>query len=141
MFLFAVLLAVTAQSTQLSTHEGVYRGTARNTAGTLQLGNTDAVKTVFRLDVAGDSLYLKANTRGASESVVGAWPTSRVSATETTFSAKGLSKGPLHLRRDLHWTISGGVRVSATITTRNPSQRPDDYFGGSSVSLTLLKIR
>lgn len=141
MFVIVILVALAAQATRISTHEGVYRGTARNAAGTLQLGNADAVNTMFRLTAVGDSVFLRANTRGGTEIVVGAWPTTRVSATSTTLSAKGLATGPLHLRRDLQWALYGGVRVAATITTRNPSQKSDDYFGGRSVSLTLMKVR
>ncbi len=140
MIVLFLLVGTLLQPSSLSTHTGVYRGTARNAAGPLQLGNADAVNTVFRLTVTGDSLFLRANTRSGTIVDVGAWPTSRVKTTSTTLSATGLLKGPLRLRRDLQWTLSGGIRVAAVVTTRNPSQKADDYFGGGTVNLTLMKI-
>jgi hypothetical protein len=52
-----------------------------------------------------------------------------------------LPKGALHLRRTLTWKRTAGIRVNAELSTANASQREDDYFGGSRVQLTLLKIR
>jgi hypothetical protein len=129
------------QPSSLPTHTGVYKGTARNAAETLQLGNADAVNSVFQLTVIGDSLLLQAITRSGTQIHIGTWPMSRVTATPTELSTKGLPKGPLHLRRDLQWTLSGGIRVTATVTTRNPSQKSDDFFGGGAVNLTLMKVR
>lgn len=141
MIVLLLLVGTFLQPSSLSTYTGVYKGTARNAAGALQLGNADAVNTVFQLTVIGDSLHLRANTRSGTTVDLGAWPTSRVNATSTTLSATGLLKGPLRLRRDLQWTLSGGIRVTAVVTTRNPSQKADDYFGGGTVNLTLVKLR
>jgi hypothetical protein len=141
LLLLLLLLMPTLQPSSLPAHTGVYKGTARNAAGTLQLGNADGVTTVFQFSVIGDSLSLRANTRSGSQMLIGTWPLSRVTATPTEISTKGLPKGPLHLRRDLQWTLSGGIRVTATVTTRNPSQKSDDFFGGGAVNLTLMKVR
>ena len=137
--LFVASLFVTA-SAAIDTHLGVYKGIARNASGPLQLGNSSAVNTIFQLQSSDDSLYLRANARGGSTVTVASWPLSRVAYTTESLSAKGLTKGPLHLRRSMQWSISGGIRVSATVTTHGASQTADDFLGGSKVMLTLVRI-
>lgn len=141
MLLTSIVLSCMVLSADVTSHVGVYRGTARNAAGTLQLGNNSATTSVFQLETVKDSLYLKGNARGGTAIVLASWPLSRVESTKESIKAKGLSKGPLHHRRSLQWNISGGIRVSATIITNGASQPPDDFFGGSEVMLTLLKVR
>lgn len=128
-------------SLAIDPHLGVYKGVARNASGPLQLGNSTAVTTIFQLQTTGDSLHLRANARGGNTVIVASWPLTRVSCTGESLSAKGLQKGPLHLRRSLQWSLSGGIRVSAMVTTHGASQPADDFFGGSKVQLTLIKTR
>lgn len=132
---------ILAAFTAIDPHLGVYKGVARNASGPLQLGNTTAVTTIFQLQTSGDSLYLRANARGGNNVVVASWPLTRISYTGESLSAKGLPKGPLHLRRSMRWSLSGGIRVSATVTTHGASQTSDDFFGGSTVTLTLVKLQ
>ena len=126
-------------SAAIDPHLGVYKGVARNASGPLQLGNSTAVTTIFQLQTTSDSLHLRANARGGNTVIVASWPHTRVSCTGESLSAKGLQKGPLRLRRSMQWSLSGGIRVSATVTTHGASQSPDDFFGGSTVILTLIK--
>lgn len=128
-------------SAAIDTHLGVYKGVARNASGPLQLGNGTAANTVFQLQTVRDSLFLRANARGGSSVTVAVWPLTRVSCTGESLSAKGLQKGSLHLRRSMRWSLSGGIRVSATLTTHGASQPADDFFGGSKVLLTMMKTR
>ncbi|MFN4984826.1 MAG: hypothetical protein ACK5GI_01605 [Ignavibacteria bacterium] len=125
---------------------GVFKGTARNNGGVLQLGGAASSSTVFMLQRTGDSLHLRAVASGGTERTIGSWPVARVktdkpSPTEQVLTATGLPKGPLHLRRTLTWTQSAGIRVSATVRTNNASQTQDDFFGGGEVTLTLMKAR
>lgn len=142
-FLVAWAVAVgSAQPLQtLKFHLGTYQGTLRNAAGVLQLGGADATKSVVVLSVIADSLRLEAMDKTGSMKRVATWPLSRVTAQGDSFTASGVRKGALHLRRTITWKRSGGIRVNAELTTVNASQREDDYFGGSRVTLTLLKIR
>lgn len=134
------LLLVALQSHPIDRLTGVFKGSARNQSGVLQLGGT-ATNTVFQLQHAADSLHLRAITMSGTERTIASWALSRITISGDSFTAKGLPKGPLHLRRSLTWTQSAGIRVSATITTNAASQQPDDFFGGGEVMLSLMKIR
>ncbi|MBU3679768.1 MAG: hypothetical protein FGM32_09210 [Candidatus Kapabacteria bacterium] len=136
-----VISLILTTSAAIDAHLGVYKGVARNASGPLQLGNTTAVTTIFQLQTIGDSLHLRANARGGSNVIVASWPLTRVSCTTESLNAKGLPKGPLHLRRSMQWSISGGIRVSATVTTHGASQTTDDFFGGAKVMLTLVRVK
>lgn len=120
---------------------GTFQGTLRNASGVLQLGGADATKSVVTLKASADSLLLEAMDKTGSIRRIAAWPMARVKVAGDVLAATGFSKGALHLRRSLSWKRSGGIRVSAELTTSGASQREDDYFGGSRVMLTLLKIR
>lgn len=134
------LLLVALQSPPIDRLTGVFKGSARNQSGVLQLGGT-ATNTVFQLQHTADSLHLRALTLSGTERTIASWPLSRVTISGESFTAKGLPKGPLHLRRTLTWTLSAGIRVSATIRTNAASQRSDDFFGGGEVTLTAVKVR
>lgn len=136
---FIVLLFQTPAS--LQPHLGSYRGTLRNAAGIAQLGTADSVTTTVTLEQARDSLFLRAISRSGTQQTLGAWPRSRLSVTTTTITARGVQQGPLHLRRDLTWTLSAGIRVNADLKLRGKATTDDDYFGGMVVALTLLKVR
>ena len=127
--------------TDITAHLGTYQGTLRNASGVLQLGGADATKSVVVLSASADSLRLDAMDKGGTLRRIGSWPMTRVTAAGESFTATGVQKGPLHLRRTLTWKRTAGIRVNAELTTANASQREDDYFGGSRVQLTLLKIR
>lgn len=120
---------------------GTFQGTLRNASGVLQLGGSDATKSIVTLSASADSLVLEAIDKTGSNRRIAAWPMARVKVAGDVLTATGLSKGALHLRRSLSWKRSGGIRVSAELTTAGASQREDDYFGGGRVMLTLLKIR
>ncbi|MEY2720163.1 MAG: hypothetical protein RLZZ273_1529 [Bacteroidota bacterium] len=141
LFLLLLLASASLFSQSLDTFTGVYKGTARNQGGVLQLGGASSSATVFMLARAGDSLHLRAVATGGTERTVGSWPVARVKTDNQTFTATGLTKGPLHLRRTLTWTQSAGIRVSASVRTNGASQAPDDFFGGGEVTLTLMKAR
>ena len=141
-YLIFLLLASTSLFSQsLDTFTGVYKGTARNQGGVLQLGGASSSSSVFMLQRAGDSLHLRAVASGGAERTVGSWSVARVKTDKQVLTATGLPKGPLHLRRTLTWTQSAGIRVNATVRTSGASQTPDDFFGGSEVTLTLVKMR
>lgn len=141
-FLLLLLLAsVSLFSQSLNSFTGVYKGTARNQGGVLQLGGASSSSTVFMLARTGDSLHLRAVASGGVERTIGSWPVARVKTDKQTLTATGLFKGPLHLRRTLTWTQSAGIRVSASVRTSGASQTPDDFFGGGEVTLTLMKVR
>jgi hypothetical protein len=127
--------------TDITAHLGTYQGTLRNASGVLQLGGADATKSVVVLSASADSLRLDAMDKAGTMRRIGSWPMTRVSAAGESFTANGLPKGALHLRRTLTWKRTAGIRVNAELSTANASQREDDYFGGSRVQLTLLKIR
>jgi hypothetical protein len=138
--LLASLLLAALQSHPIDRLTGVFKGSARNQSGVLQLGGT-ATNTVFQLQHVADSLHLRASTLSGTERTIASWPLSRVTISGDSFTAKGLPKGPLHLRRTLTWTLSAGIRVSATIRTNAASQKSDDFFGGGEVILTAVKVR
>ena len=138
-FLVSLLLAA-LQSHPIDRLTGVFKGSARNQSGVLQLGGT-ATNTVFQLQHVADSLHLRALTLSGTERTIASWPLSRVTISGESFTAKGLTKGPLHLRRTLTWTLSAGIRVSATVRTNAASQQSDDFFGGGEVTLTAVKVR
>lgn len=135
------LLVILALGTAINPHLGTYRGTARNASGILQLGSDASATTVFELALRNDSLVLRAIAKSGSVSTVACWPMSRVQVSGATVTAKGLRTGPLHQRRSLHWNTTVGIRASATLTTMGATQKQDDFFGGGSVQLTLLKVR
>jgi hypothetical protein len=136
----AFILFAAQQSPHVDSLTGVFKGSARNQSGVLQLGGT-ATNTVFQLQHVADSLHLRALTLSGTERTIASWPLSRVTISGDSFTAKGLPKGPLHLRRTLTWTLSAGIRVSATIRTNAASQKSDDFFGGGEVILTAVKVR
>ncbi len=140
-----VLLTLTSatpiQAQQVAPHLGTFQGTLRNASGVLQLGGADASKSVVKLSFSGDSLVLEAIDKAGTLRRLASWPMSRVSVSGDALTATGVSRGALHLRRSLTWKLIGGIRVSAELTTAGASQREDDFFGGSRVMLTLLKIR
>ncbi|MEN9282071.1 MAG: hypothetical protein RL594_1006 [Bacteroidota bacterium] len=136
-----VLLTIIAIGNALESHLGTFRGTARNASGILQLGSDASATTVFELDNRNDSLALRAITKSGRRLTVAVWPMGRVSVRGSTLTAQGLRTGPLHQRRTLDWNVTAGIRVSATLTTNGASQKHDDFFGGGSVQLTLLKVR
>ena len=125
----------------LQPHLGIYRGTLRNAAGIAQLGTAESITTTVTLEQRSDSLFLRAITRSGTQQTVGAWPSSRVSFTSTTITANGVQQGPLHLRRDMTWTLSAGIRVQVELKLRGKATADDAYFGGKVVGLTLLKVR
>jgi len=127
--------------TDITAHLGTYQGTLRNASGVLQLGGADATKSVVVLSVSADSLRLDAMDKAGAMRRIGSWPMTRVTTAGESLTATGLPKGALHLRRTLTWKRTAGIRVNAELSTANASQREDDYFGGSRVQLTLLKIR
>jgi len=127
--------------TDITAHLGTYQGKLRNASGVLQLGGADATKSVVVLSASADSLRLDAMDKAGTMRRIGSWPMTRVSAAGESFTATGLPKGALHLRRTLTWKRTAGIRVNAELSTAKASQREDDYFGGSRVQLTLLKIR
>lgn len=129
------------QAQQVAPHLGTYQGTLRNASGVLQLGGADATKSVVKLSISGDSLVLEAIDKAGTLRRLATWPMSRVNVAGEVLTATGASTGAIHLRRSLTWKLSGGIRVSAELTTAGASQRDDDFFGGSRVMLTLLKIR
>ena len=136
-----LLASPRAVSQDLRSLTGVFQGTARNASGVLQLGGQAATNTVFELMQSRDSLQLKAISRSGTNTTVASWHIKRVTVLGQTLNAKGLTRGPLHLRRSCTWTQLGGIRVQATITTNGASQRSDDFFGGGEVMLSLIKIR
>jgi hypothetical protein len=138
-FLLALNATPSADNASITAHLGTYQGTLRNASGVLQLGGADATKSVVVLSASADSLRLDAMDKGGTLRRIGSWPMTRVTAAGESFT--GVQKGPLHLRRTLTWKRTAGIRVNAELTTANASQREDDYFGGSRVQLTLLKIR
>lgn len=142
MFQLLTLVVMLFQApASLQPHLGSYRGTLRNAAGIAQLGSADSVTTTVTLEQVRDSLFLRAIKRSGTQQTIGAWPASRVSFTSTTITAKGLQRGPLHLRRDMTWTLTAGIRANAELRLRGKATADDDYFGGRVVALTLLKVR
>lgn len=148
-----VVIIILALSTSLAgtpdcvrTHVGTFKGTARNAAGPLQLEGA-ATTTIFTLSVTADSLYLRALAAGGQERTIAAWPLTRVICAGEMLKANGATAtttattGPLHLRRTMMWNLKGGIRAEATVSTKGSSQPADDFFGGSEVQLTLLKVR
>lgn len=136
------LASAIAQATpSVASFIGTFQGTLRNASGVLQLGGADATKSIVKLSTSRDSLILEAIDKTGTLRRIATWPLSRVSVAGDALTATGVSKGALHLRRSLTWKLIGGIRVSAELTTAGASQREDDFFGGSRVMLTLLKIR
>ena len=125
----------------LTPHLGAYRGTVRNAAGVAQLGTAEAVTTTVTLSQTKDSLQLSAISRSGTKVVLGAWPNTRVKVSGNAITASGVKQGPLSIRRSLTWTLSGGIRVTATLTTHGTTTATDGFFGGKVVSMTLLKVR
>ena len=138
---WTVAVGTTQPAQTIGSHLGTYQGTLRNAAGVLQLGGADATKSVVVLSVVADSLRLEAIDQTGSMRRIATWPLSRVKTQGDSLTASGGGRGALHLRRTLIWKRSGGIRVNAELTTAYASQREDDYFGGSRVTLTLVKIR
>ena len=139
--LFALTSAMPVRAQHVGAYLGTFQGTLRNASGVLQLGGADATKSVVQLSVSRDSLVLEAIDKTGTSRRLATWPMSRVTVAGDALKATGASKGALHLRRSLTWKLIGGIRVSAELTTAGASQREDDFFGGSRVLLTLLKIR
>lgn len=136
-----ILLLLFQALNVLQPHLGNYRGTIRNAAGVAQLGTAEFVTTAVTLEQRSDSLFVRAINRSGTQQTIAAWPMSRVTVNEATIKATGVSQGPLHLRRDMTWTISAGIRINAELKLRGKAPADDDYFGGKVITLTLLKVR
>lgn len=139
--LLASILMLLQAPAAVQQHLGTYRGTLRNAAGVAQLGTSELVTTTVTLEQGQDSLRLLAVSRTGDQRLLGAWPSKRVTTSGSAITATGVPHGPLHHRRDLRWTMSGGIRVRAELTMRGKTTSDDDYFGGKVVVLTLLKVR
>jgi hypothetical protein len=139
--IFSIILLLFQAPNVLQPHLGSYRGTIRNAAGVAQLGTAESVTTTVTLEQRRDSLFVRAINRSGTQQTIGAWPMGRVTVNEATIKATGVSQGPLHLRRDMTWTLSAGIRVNAELKLRGKAPADDDYFGGKVITLTLLKVR
>lgn len=139
--ILTIILVLLQAPSALQPHLGSYRGTLRNAAGIAQLGTAESVTTTVTLEQRSDSLFLRAINRSGTQQTIAAWPMSRVTVNEVTMKATGVSQGPLHLRRDMTWTLSAGIRVNAELKLRGKATTDNDYFGGKVVSMTLLKVR
>lgn len=139
-YLFLTFTVLLLQANPIDRFCGAFKGTARNQSGVLQLGGASA-NTIFQLQHIADSVRLSALSLNGSDRVIAAWPVSRVNVSGESLTATGLAKGPLRLRRTCTWTQTAGLRVQATIRTQGASQTSDDYFGGSEVAITAIKVR
>ncbi len=140
-----LLIAATVaplQSQTLSRFTGVFRGSARNASGTLQLGLPQSVQAMFRLDIQGDSLVLRAINKSGTLSVIATWPTHDTSVRGDTLVAKGSSARTASIvnRRSLTWVESRNISVSAELNTIGSQFQPDDYWSSNSVRLTLMRM-
>lgn len=140
--MFAVLtfLLAIAIPKDISPYLGVYRGTIRNTAGTAQLGLSEAVQTTVMIESTADSLFLKAISRSARVVTLGSWHRKQITVVNGCLNAKGTDKGAVEPMRSMSLHLKNNVQMTADLTLRQPRGR-ETFFESGTISITAMKIR
>jgi hypothetical protein len=140
MFAVLTILLAIAIPKDISPYLGIYRGSIRNTAGTAQLGLSEAVLTTVMVESTTDSLFLRAISRSAQVVTLGAWHRKQITVNDGHLTARGKDKGALEAMRSMNMQLKHNVQMMADLTLRQPRGR-ETYFESGAISIIALKIR